>query len=147
MGPWELQALPPVYSLPMGIGQRVHIIAVPLSSRRPAQVGRQIMAADICLARECNYAQKNSPTPTNGLVDTTHVWLQSVRCVLSLGRAGSVHTVCSGTLPTLGRIAARLRIDSTRKLGPCKSNDTVVPSVVSLVPAGGGASRRCACTA
>jgi hypothetical protein len=100
-----------------------------------------------CLARECNYAQKNSSAPTNGLVYTTHVWLQSVRCVLSLGRAGSVRTVCSGTLPTLGRIAPRLCIDSRRKLGPCKSNDTVVPSVVSLVPAGGGASRPCACTA
>jgi hypothetical protein len=97
-----------------------------------------------CLARECNYAQKNSSAPTNGLVYTTHVWLQSVRCVLNLGRAASVHTVCSDTLPTLGRIAARLRIDSTRKLGPCQSNDTVVPSVVSLVPAGGGANRPCA---
>jgi hypothetical protein len=94
-----------------------------------------------CLARECNYAQKNSSAPTNGLVYTTHVWLQSVRCVLSLGRAGSVHTVCSGTLPTLGRIAARLHIDSTRKLGPCKSGDIVVPRLLSLVTAGGGASR------
>jgi hypothetical protein len=47
MGPWELQALPPVYSLPMGIWQLVHITAVSLSSRRPAQIGRQIMAADM----------------------------------------------------------------------------------------------------
>jgi hypothetical protein len=47
MGPWELQALPPTYSLPMGIWQSVHIIAVPLCTRRPAQIGRQIMAADM----------------------------------------------------------------------------------------------------
>jgi hypothetical protein len=46
-GPWEPQALSPVYSLPVGFWQLVHIIAVPLSSRRPAQVGRQIMAADM----------------------------------------------------------------------------------------------------
>jgi hypothetical protein len=73
--------------------------------------------------------------------------MQSVRCVLSLGRAGSVRTVCSGTVPTLGRIAARLHIDNWLTLGPCKSGDTVVPRVLSLVRAGGGASRPCACTA
>jgi hypothetical protein len=100
-----------------------------------------------CLARECNYAQKNSSAPTNGLVYTTHVWLQSVRCVLSLGRAGSVRTVCSGTVPTLGRIAARLHIDNSLTLGPYKSDDTVVSHVLSLVRAGGGVSRPGACTA
>jgi hypothetical protein len=99
------------------------------------------------LTSECNHAQKGSLVPPNGLLYTTYGWMQGVRAASGRGRAASVRTVSSGTLPTLGRIAARLHIDDWLTLGPYKSGDIVVPHVVSLVRAGGGASRPCACTA
>jgi hypothetical protein len=49
-------------------------------------------------------------------------------------------------LPTLGRLEARLQINNSLTFGPYKSGDIVVPRIVSLVRAGGGASRPCGCT-
>jgi hypothetical protein len=96
------------------------------------------------LTSGCNHAQKGSPVPLNGLMYTTYGWMRGVRAASGRGRAGSVRTVCSGTVPTLGRIAARLHIDNWLTLGPYKSGDIVVPRVLL---SGGGASRPCACTA
>jgi hypothetical protein len=99
------------------------------------------------LTSGCNHAQEGSLVPPNELVYTTYGWMRDIRAASGRGRAGSVRTVCSGTLPTLGRIAARLHIDTPLTLGPYKSGDVVVPHVLSLVRAGRGASRPCACTA
>jgi hypothetical protein len=81
------------------------------------------------LTSGCNHAQKGSPVPPDGLVYTTYGWMRGVHAASGRDRAGSVRTVCSGTVPTLGRIAARLHIDNWLTLGPYKSGDSVLPHV------------------
>jgi hypothetical protein len=113
----------------------IHIIACPLSTHT---VYQSVVTSwrPTRLTSGCNHAQKGSPTLPNGLVYTTYGWGQGIRAASGRGRAWSGRTVCSGTLPTLDRIVAILHISNSLTLGPCKSSDTVVPCVVSLVTAG-----------
>jgi hypothetical protein len=73
------------------------------------------------LASEYHHAQKGSPVPPNERMYITCTWVRCVHAASGRGRAGSVRT--SGTLPTLGRIAARLHINYGFRLVPYKSGD------------------------
>jgi hypothetical protein len=117
-----------------------------LSTHQRVPISRHNMAAD-APDKGCNHAQKGSPVPPHGLVYTTYGWVRGIRAASGRSRAGSVCIVCSGTVPTLGCIAARLHIDNWLTLGPYKSDDTVVSHLLLLVRVGGGVSRPCACTA